>query len=582
MTPAASPSSPQSPSTPLAVVNFAPLRQVIDSRMMRRLRRNHLAEEVNEIYGERRRRSKLSLQQEVDDLRKELNLTKEHGSGVSNSREMMSENGERIAELENEISSLKHEMRERSATIDAMVPQQLGEDQVFVHADSPDAVSQSSEQFLDLQDDSMMANNGIEARSPSVAVEASTQVDLPSPSLSEICRSGRLSLEYLYPGENTLGLDVTDPQPLLEAMIFRLEKLKAEMAKVEQKIAISETSKINMVNNFNTALVNLERVRGRLNELQEQHEMEKARANTADLEVSTLEARMDNMKEKCTTVEKQRDEHQRSIERLRPALEYYQSEFMELTQTIMDLEASHEDALNTLCSESADDRDATAACQQLAFEEAKSDLEAQIAAETTGRRKAEESAVERLERIKVMENRQKELQATVHEKQSIIRDLEAEIEVIKSSQEKEVGQLNVRVGELVSDISSTNAELAATRNEATRLASLVEQEKTAGLKAVQAIQSEMKKCSNTVDAVRDNHSEGVKKRGEQIAQSFGLMTPVVEGGRFRDAEADEKVEGHVQIVRGKKRPDSGVEVWGLIAEADEDEVVDGDDVLMEG
>ncbi|KAL8977200.1 MAG: hypothetical protein Q9205_006949, partial [Flavoplaca limonia] len=140
--------------------------------------------------------------------------------------------------------------------------------------------------------------------------------------------------------------------------------------------------------------------------------------------------------------------------------------------------------------------------------------------------------------------------------------------------------LNVRIGELVSNLASANAELTKTREECTRLSNLVEQEKVAGLKAMESMQSEMKQCAKKVDAVKDDHAEGAKKRGEQVAQSFGLITPVVEGGRFRDAESDEKVEGHVELLRGKatkKRPDSGVAMWGTAIEEE-----DGDgDVVME-
>ncbi len=95
------------------------------------------------------------------------------------------------------------------------------------------------------------------------------------------------------------------------------------------------------------------------------------------------------------------------------------------------------------------------------------------------------------------------------------------------------------------------------------------------------MQSKIKNCFKEVDALKDDHAEGAKKRGEQVAQSFGLITPVVEGGRFRDAEADEKVEGHVELLRGKatkKRPDSGVGLWrSTIEEEDGDgDVVMGD------
>ncbi|KAL8718264.1 MAG: hypothetical protein Q9225_004583 [Loekoesia sp. 1 TL-2023] len=576
-------SSLQFPNTSSSrVIQFAPLRQAIDPRMMRRLKRNHLGDELNNIYSERRK-SKSSLQQEIEDLRKELASVKENGDQANQGACTTPENAERIAELENELVHLKQEMREQSATVENTRPRQASEDGILMDANSPDQIGGSSEQpvVFEHNDDAVTVVG--QAHSLTNVVEASTQVDLPSPSLSDICRSARLSFEYLFPGETALGLDVLDPQPLIEAMISRVEKLKAEIARTEQKMAVSETSQTNMVKNFNAALAELERVNRQIKGLKEEYEQEKERASHSELEASTFEARLDNVKEKCSAAEKQRDEHQRSIDRIRPALDQYREECEHLTRTIMDLENSHEIAINNLRTELAEDNDAALACQQLVFEEAKSDLEAQVAAETTGRRKAEDSAVERLDRIRELENRQKELQAAVHEKQSIIRDLEFELESSKFSQEKEVGQLNVRIGELVSELSSANAELASARNEATRLADLVEQEKVAALKAVESMQFEIKKCSNNVDAVKDNHAEGVKKRGEQAAQSFGLMTPVVEGGRFRDAEGDEKVEGHVQYVRGKKRetrPDSGVEIWGMITE--DEEAVDGNDVLMEG
>lgn len=585
MTPAASPQPSQFPPTQLSTtVQFAPLRQAIDPRMMRRLRRNHIAEEVNEVYAGRRK-SKLALEQEVETLRKELALVRKRTDRASGEPEAISVNDGRIAELENELVNLKQEMRERSATMDTSLPRYAYEDVTMADGNLANADEDAAERIVALEDDNTATTGVDQTRSSTRVAEAAIQVDLPSPSLSDICRSARLSFEYLFPGENILGLEVSDPQPLIEAMITRAEKLKAELAQVEKKIAVSETSSSNMGRNFKDVLTRLDCARGQLNALKGEYETEKERARTNELEASTMEARWENADQQRLEAEQQRNEYLRSIERLQPALEYYQHEVKELTQTIMDLESSHEAALKDLRAELAEDTDATLACQQLAFEEAKSDLEAHVTAETTGRRKAEGSAVERLRCIKELENRQAELQSAVHEKQSIIRDLESEIEATKSGHEKEVGQLNVRIGQLVSDLSSAKTELSATRNEVSRLANLVQQEKAAGLKAVEAMRSEVKRCSNSVDAVKDEHIEGVKKRGEEVAQSFGLMTPVVEGGKYRDAEADEKVEGHVQLVRGKKRrerPDSGVEVWGSIVEEEVEEVVVETDVLMAG
>lgn len=530
-----------------------------------------MAEEVNNIYTGRRQKSKLVLQQEVEDLRKALALARDHGNGPIDATP---ENTERIVELETEIVSLKEEMRERSTTVDTALPQQAEDEEIMPNGGFANEDGHTIAQITAIEDINEAAIDTTHFRFPTTVVEASTQVDFPSPTISEICRSARLSFEYLFPGENTIGLEISDPQPLIEAMISRVGALKEEVEQKQQTLAVKETSRLNVVSKFNTALTQLESARQQFQTHKEAWEAEKERARSSELEASVMEARWEQANDKRREIEQQRDEHRRSIERLQPALEYYQLEVQNLTKTVLDLESSHEATLKDLRLEFADDSDAALACQQIAFEEAKSDLEAQVAAETIGRRKAEESAVERLDRMKELENRQKEIQSAVHEKQFIIRYLESELENTKSSHENEVGQLNVRIGKLVSDLSSVNAELAATRNEAIRLANLVEEEKAAGLKAVEAMQSEMKKCSNNVDVVKDSHAEGVKKRGEEVAQSFGLMTPVVEGGKFRDAEADEKVEGHVQYMRGKKRmsrPDSGVEVWGSIAEEAEEE-----------
>ncbi|KAL8987627.1 MAG: hypothetical protein Q9177_003184 [Variospora cf. flavescens] len=578
--PATSPLAHQFPTTlSSTAIQFVPLRQAIDLRMMRRLKRNHMADEVNDIYAEKRK-SKLGLQQELEDLRKELALAKSHGNEASNTPAAAIEDGERIAELESEINNLKQEMRERSANIDATIPVQADEDEGMVDG----GFGNDGEDFPEkaVQAGSVdSATTTDQALSSTVVVEASTQVDLPSPSLSDICRSARLSFEYLFPGENAIGLEVSDPQPLIEAMISRVQVLKTELDRKKQKIAVSETSTSNMGKHLNSALAELERLGRQFGAMKAELDEVKAHASNRELEASTMEARWENTNEARRAAENQRDDYKRSINRLKPALEYYQHEVKELTQTIMDLENIHETALRDLRAEHTDDSDAALACQQIAFEEATSDLEAQVAAETTGRRKAEQSAVERLDRIKELENHQQELQAAVHEKQSIIRGLESELEAIKFSHESEVGQLNVRIGKLVSDLSSADMELTLYRQETARLANVLEQEKAAGIQAVETIRSEVKACATKADIVREAHEEGIKKRSDSSTQSFGLMTPVVEGGKFRDAEADEKVEGHVEYVRGKKRvsrPDSGV---GLSI-AEEVEEAAGDDALMEG
>ncbi len=599
VTPAASRSSSGSLLSASPVeIQFAPLSQKISDRTMRRLKRNHLSETTNEIH-EANKKSKQTLQQEIKSLRNELALIRgqhKEADDATISTETTHETTTRIKELENEISGLKQEMREQSNAIDSSIPDTINDCSSATRPITTERSSLSSpvpnemDDFDDIggQSDSVFGLNTTGSTSsrwdssPVVSVvEASTQASFPPPEISEVLRSARLQFEHLFPGETTIGLEVSDPKSFCEAMISRIQSLKSELVTNSRKISVSTTSQTNMKNNLDSALKQLESHRTQVSIIKARVDEEKDRRRTAELEISTLEARLENAESKQNGVKRQRDDNQRSIERLQDALQHYRNEVDKLTGTVLKVESSHDADMAKLRSEYQASNAAALIARDVIHDETVSDLEAQVDAQKIGRLKAEESAVERLNRIKELENRQAEVKSVVNQKQAIIRQLEVQIEQNRSGHENEVGQLNVRIGELVSNISSVNAELATARQESSRLSKVVEQEKAAGLKAVESMQSKMRKCSNEIDSVKDDHAAGVKKRGEQVAQSFGLITPVVEGGRFRDAEADEKVEGHVELMRGKatkKRPDSGVAMWeSTIEEEDGDgDVVMGD------
>ncbi|KAI9748057.1 MAG: hypothetical protein M1835_001904 [Candelina submexicana] len=93
-------------------VQFAPLRQVLDDRLKRRLRRNHLSEEVNDIDAKKRRLTRAS--QEAEDLEHEirdrdetvqeldyrLELAKQPEHGLSERRAGLEEVGPETRQLE--------------------------------------------------------------------------------------------------------------------------------------------------------------------------------------------------------------------------------------------------------------------------------------------------------------------------------------------------------------------------------------------------------------------------------------------------------------------------------------------------
>ncbi|KAI4252879.1 MAG: hypothetical protein L6R42_007794, partial [Xanthoria sp. 1 TBL-2021] len=530
MTSAASRSSTTSPLSASPIeIQFASLSQKISDRTMRRLKRNHLSETTNEIHEENKK-SKKALQEEVESLRDELTLARQQRNEIdaaNNSTGTTEENNVRIEQLENELSYLKQEMREQSNAVDPAILETVN----GRSSESPPTPVERSlltpplpvemdgfEDILDHVEDAA-ALSGAESSSRSskststVAVaEASTQASLSSPGFLEALRSARLEYENLFPGETPLGLEISDPEPFIQTMISRAESLKKKKENLDQKISVSETATTNMGRNFNNALAQLERHRTQIQVIKAKLDEEKDRARNAELEISTLEARVENAESKHKDLKRQRDDHQRSIERLQDALEHYRSETEKLTRTVLKLESSHDANMANLRLQLQASNASALAARDIFHNGKVSDLEAQVDAQKIGRLKAEESAVKRLDSIKELENRQAELRSTVSQKQAIIRQLENQIEQKGSGHENEVGQLNVRIGELVSNLASASAELAKARQEASRLSKLVEQEKAAGIKVVESMQSEIKKCAKKVDTMKDDHAEGAKER----------------------------------------------------------------------
>lgn len=109
------------------IQQFAPLRQVLDGRVKRMLRRNHLSEEMNNIEYEKKTREKSRLAElaklrselqkkdnEMQTMRDEWNLRNQVGDGVANSQD--SELNDKVRDLESHISALQTELNRREAS----------------------------------------------------------------------------------------------------------------------------------------------------------------------------------------------------------------------------------------------------------------------------------------------------------------------------------------------------------------------------------------------------------------------------------------------------------------------------------
>ena len=547
-----SPSLSPSPGPFSGEFQFAPLREVLDDRLKRRLRRNNLSVEINQIANDNK--SKARLEQEIKSLKDEL--ARAQPSSKEHSGEINEEipNAERIRELEQQLFESKREIRERSTTAEPAP----SSDEFEKAASSP------MEIFIDDTNEDFVATNfddngALRDQTPISILqpvsEVATQVELPSPTHTEIFRSARISLEYLFPGEIALGLVPEDPKPLLDVMLDRMRALKAQAIMAEGSLKATENQESNLRNQFNAVIAQLDRARVYADDLSKRHSNEKSRADNAQARVNMLEASLQNTSSKATDLAKEVDEKERSIEKLQNALESYRVEVGKLEQLITKSEGEQNAAISQLRSE---------------MDEAVADLECHVAAETRGRREAEQEVQEQNVRIKELKVREQELQAAVHKKQEVIRETEAIFAQEREGREREVGGLNVTIGHLSTDLAESKAKVAAAEEKQQGLMKNLQEERDAGLRAVEAVQAELARCTEKAEGVKIAHVNDVQRRGAEVTEHKGLLTPV-SVTRFKD------VEGYVTFRRGKKgkRPDSGI---GVLEEDEDEDMIMADEM----
>ena len=565
-----SPSLPPPPVPISGEVQFAPLHQILDPRLKRRLRRNHLSEEINDIDAEKR--SEAQSRQEIKNLREQLAFAKESAKERSDGAEGNAPSSERIQQLEQELDELK---RERSMTAESRSggpetqesPRPDIEELVDDGSNAPASSGTGTQEHLtseieiyvdddsdgvlialDSDSDGILGDvKPVQASASTSVNEAATQTSLPSPH-AETLRAARISLEYLFPGEIALGLIPEDPKPLFDVMLERMQTLKAQTFVAEDTISRTQTQESNLRNQFNAVLEQLDRARKHAEGISTRTSNEKARADSSQARVEMLETSLQAATAKVNELEKDADEKDRSIQKLQDALDTYRVEVGKLELLIARMEGDHNTAMSSLRAE---------------MDEAVADLECHVAAETTGRREAEQEVDEKNERIKQLKVQEQELKNALNEKQQIIRETEKIFEEERVGREREVGGLNVRIGQLSSDLSESNTKVTNAEQKEQILMQNLQEEREAGLRAVEAVQAELARAVNKSEDIKTAHVSDVQRRGAEVTQHQGLLTPV-SACRFKD------VEGYVEVRRGRsqgRNRDSGV----VIREEDEDE-----------
>ena len=528
-------------------VHFEPIRQTLDERTKRRLKRNNMSEELNDIAAERKTTAQLT--KEVQDLKVELASAKQQAQEAKDSLVGEKDNGERIQELEDQIALLKHDVRERSATASYLGPTDFG----------PTTPISGNSNHGDDDNDLFTVNNDdiqnldVTPSHPTApsTMDATTQASFPPPTHVAVFQSVRMSLERLFPGEIPLGLNIEDPKPMLEIMIDQLNNMRTQIVLAQDSLSTTKNQEANLRNQFNLVLQQLERARHNADKLCDELASERVRGDKAEERIKRQEGGNQHMKD----METELNDKDKSMKKLQDALQSYRAEVKKLEDLVSTLDEEHKTSLSEL--------------RDVHIEEI-ADLHCELAAETTGRKAAEKSAVERKERIKELEHIERELKCTVSEKQEIIRDMEREIVQEKARQERQNGIRNVTMGNLSSNLQEAYDALARAEAEKSKLMEMLAEEIAAGTEAIGAmhatsveagealqgatamIQEEMVRFSEAFDRVRETHANGVQRRGAEVVEQRGLLTPV-SACKFKD------VEGHVEVKRGKakgKRLDS--------------------------
>jgi hypothetical protein len=608
-------------------VQFTPIRHVLDDRLKRRLRRNGLSEAMNEYETERKTNEHLQKEIELKDaelkrLRTELEAIRNTDAAASSQQV--------VDEVEAELALLRQSFNEHAmipeetGDIDwdhvrrCTGPGSDGGDTIPIWEDDADAEALSSNhQFAGGDTDLMEMAVDLEAArcekdrlfsssfrsqfstsnrpdlhfedSPARHQTTSLSQNFPTPSsdfyqnlsrtlkhatqraedaelalhafeadvkalgfdgettsqmLSNITaqwRTARLELERLMPGETEAGFE---GGKILPEIMTRLTMLVRQVKERDGELKSLREQQRTLRGNFEHALMAGQASNKKVRELEE----------VLDQGVEEmLEVRM-----RSQALERENEESSKSAKSLVAALEKYREDVEVLEKLIVRMEEEQDIKLQEARNVGAE------------MEEKISDLDAQVAAEQTGRRAAEASAVERLRKIK-------DLEAALLLAQKHSMDVSDQLTALQSALTQQSMQHSTQLDELNTRISNLSTALVSAEAEVDKL-------KITKAKLEKRVQEETEDAAETVERIQGHFLKGVARANEQKNKFLrrskirganwelqedddggssitGPMTPasIV---RFKDVDMDvdvnkysedDHVDGFVEVERGGRR-----------------------------
>ena len=597
---------PSSPSSEADFVQFTPLRQALDDRTKRRIRRHGLTDVVNEHDSERRENT--HLRHEIRRKDRELAQMKEQLEEVQqqvDSQERASQRDEvqsRVDEIENELSTLRrsfgavtgeenwdHVPRRSSG------PGSEGGDTIQIYEDDTDPY----------QDDLLP---------PAVPVQDRVDATLMSLELAS-ARQEKQNLLSSFGGRSTRSFDASDlnfadspsrPKNISQAQDpmsrtsphdiqkqLRAAKARADDAELALTALENEVRALGFMKASDpSAMGCLEALAGHFREIRLQLEdlvpgetvfsfnnpalfpelTEKLRKVISDLaardaELKTLRNQEKSLRGNFDHALAAGDKAAKKVKELESAIEDAAEETLHIRmksqQLERDLETSEADSQrlrealqnyrkevrrleDLITSVEAQHGIALAEVQATAqqWETTASDMDAKAAAETVGRQKAEESAVARLRRIT-------ELDESLSKMKDIAEQKEQQLNDLQGRHDTELSGVHDRNTTLANALTNANAEVEKLRTAYSKLEEQYLYEVQQGTLTVEEIQHQMIKAATRITERGKGYKRGSKVRlanwqlesdDYPVGEDGMPMTPA-STVRFASPEEDDDREG---------------------------------------
>lgn len=345
-------------------------------------------------------------------------------------------------------------------------------------------------------------------------------------------RQMRLELERAVPGE-TVGS--FDNARLLPEIASKLKLVASRLQDREAELKSMRNQQRSLKGNFDHAIVAAEKANLRVKELEDTIDK-----NAEEM----LEIRM-----RAQAVAREAEEHASNNQSLITAIEKYREEVTRLEQLVELIESEQAARLQDV---------RTATLEELSQQI--SDMDAKAAAETRGRRAAEESAVDRLRKINELESALSTARQHSEDVKQQLKALEKQLATSNASHDEEVGGLNSRISGLSTALASANAEVEKLKKINGKLEERYKNEVEQGAQTLERIQNEYIRSVAKINEERKSHIRSSKVRyanwnllSDELTSDDAVPLTPASLVRFVDVDhSDGHVEGSVEMSRGKK------------------------------